>query len=422
MSKAVAGQPYTVVTGDTLSGIAAQSYGNGRKWPIIWKANQTTLRSGNPDLIFPGEIINVPVDPEQQLVENEIARASSADLKGKDRDDFTFEVDGIEIPIQTGTLIRTMDTAADGFGVNIQWDTENEEIYNLLCPYKYQAVKCYLGGKRVFTGTLYKTSPSISESGVQMALEGATGTADIVDSTMRPPFESKKITLKDRAEEIIGPLGIPVIYDFEDTEIFDRVTADPTDTIFDHLSSLAKQRGVLISSTREGELIFYRAATAGTPVGTLEEGRFPVRSLSASFDGRSRFNSYKAIANSPNDKRINAVSKDNLVPKSRFMTFNADDSTAGNISAAADWRRSKQLAEALILEIPVDSWYAPSGDLWEENTLVTLVSKSLHIPDGFDFSIKRVEYNFQEDGTTALLSVVPPQVYTGEMLEEPWLQ
>jgi len=422
MSKAVAGAPYTVVTGDHLSGIAAQAYGNGRKWPLIWKANQSTLRSGDSDLIFPGEIINIPVDPEQVALENEITRLTADDLKGKDKDDFTFEMDGNEIAIESGTLIRTMDTAADGFTVVLQWDPTDDFLYELFRPYQYRPVKCYLGGKRVFTGIAYKTTPSIGDNGAKMTISGATATADIVDSTMRPPYESKKITLKDRAAELLEPLGIPVVYDFDDTEIFSKVTADPTDKILGHLGDLSRQRGVLISSSRLGELVMYRASTDGQPVGTLEEGRPPVRDLESEFDGRARYNSYKAIANSSNKKRKTAIAKDNNVPKSRFMTFSAEDSTAGNIQTAADWRRSKQLAKSLTLDIPVDSWYDPNDELWEENTLVTLVSRSLYIPDGFDFSIQRVEYGFSDQGTPSVLSLIPPQAYTGEELVEPWLQ
>lgn len=60
------GRIYTIVRGDTLWGIARRFYGSGSKWPTIWKANSSVgsdgigLRSGNPDLIFPGERIRIP--------------------------------------------------------------------------------------------------------------------------------------------------------------------------------------------------------------------------------------------------------------------------------------------------------------------------------------------------------------------------
>ena len=51
---------------------------------------------------------------------------------------------------------------------------------------------------------------------------------------------------------------------------------------------------------------------------------------------------------------------------------------------------------------------------------MTLESPSLFVPDGFDFLIRSVEYLFSESGVTANLELVPPQVYSGEAITEPW--
>lgn len=50
---------YTVVSGDTLWGIARRHYGKGTEWRRIWEANKP-MTSGNPDLIYPGEVILLP--------------------------------------------------------------------------------------------------------------------------------------------------------------------------------------------------------------------------------------------------------------------------------------------------------------------------------------------------------------------------
>lgn len=50
---------YTIQSGDTLWGIAQRFLGNGSRWPEIYRAS--TLRSGDPNLIFPGEVVNIPV-------------------------------------------------------------------------------------------------------------------------------------------------------------------------------------------------------------------------------------------------------------------------------------------------------------------------------------------------------------------------
>lgn len=50
---------YTVRSGDTLSAIALEFYGDGTLWPLIYAANRATI-GGNPDLIFPQQRLAVP--------------------------------------------------------------------------------------------------------------------------------------------------------------------------------------------------------------------------------------------------------------------------------------------------------------------------------------------------------------------------
>ena len=52
-------EQYTVVAGDTLSGIAQARYGNASLWPRLFEANRDQI--SNPDLIFPGQVLRIPV-------------------------------------------------------------------------------------------------------------------------------------------------------------------------------------------------------------------------------------------------------------------------------------------------------------------------------------------------------------------------
>jgi nucleoid-associated protein YgaU len=49
---------YTVVSGDTLSGIAQQWYGDAGQWPRIFEANRDQI--SDPNLIFPGQVLRIP--------------------------------------------------------------------------------------------------------------------------------------------------------------------------------------------------------------------------------------------------------------------------------------------------------------------------------------------------------------------------
>ncbi len=49
---------YTVKTGDTLSKIAKEHYGDAMKYPVIFEANKPMLT--DPNLIYPGQTLRIP--------------------------------------------------------------------------------------------------------------------------------------------------------------------------------------------------------------------------------------------------------------------------------------------------------------------------------------------------------------------------
>ena len=52
------GQVYVIQPGDTLWGVSERFYGTGTRYMEIF--NASSFRSGNPSLIFPGEVANIP--------------------------------------------------------------------------------------------------------------------------------------------------------------------------------------------------------------------------------------------------------------------------------------------------------------------------------------------------------------------------
>jgi len=66
---------YTVVEGDYLRKIAEEKYGDPDLWTLIWEANKESIYNAdeflkpykkkilNPDIIYPGQILNIPSKP-----------------------------------------------------------------------------------------------------------------------------------------------------------------------------------------------------------------------------------------------------------------------------------------------------------------------------------------------------------------------
>lgn len=422
----IPGKIYLVKEGDTLSKISIRAYGDVSQWPKIHRANLTVLKSDDPNLIFPGEEIIIPLLKKILPV-----------IPGKN--DLTFIIGGIEVITESARIVRTMDSAADSWAVRVPWEPGLDKAFDkATLPFSYAPSIFFIGNIVQGIGTLYSSNPIYNTNGRSKELESFSNTADIVDSTMPPPYEFNNITLGDLANELCSPLGISVklqirtgqLLELEDFGVdlggpFDRATAESDETIFSFISRLAKARGYLASSSREGDLVFLIANTHSAPVGTIEEqtgGNFSQGSTEfrATFDGRKRFNAYKVNSNSPGGEAKTAVAKDSNVPKSRFKTIQADNNIEGELQSIANWERSKQIVEALTIPFPVVGWYAPNGKLWAENTTVTVKSKTISVPDGFTFLIRQVEFILENGGRSSILSLVPPEAYTGEVLTDPW--
>lgn len=423
MSKPIPGKNYTIQDEETLSNLASIAYGDASLWGLIYKANLKTLKSNDPDIIFPDEVLFIPERPELRDALEKIIQSSSS------TDGFVLEIGGREIPIISGKAIRTMDTAADAWTAVIAW-TPGADLFidRVTAPYSYEKSKVFLDGVELVTGPLFLVKQMLNEGdGQRKELGGFSATVSIVDSDMNPElYQEKNVSLKDRCTNLLEPYGLKVVVDSvaaeAANEIFKRVKSKKDETIFKHLSKLAKQRQVLISSTVKGNLLLTKSKTKNQPVGIIEEASVnPALSYQAIFDGRKRFSSYRVTSQTPKkrNKKV-GISNDPNVPIMRFKNITVDNATDGNIKNIADWARSKQFASALTIPFPVPSWHDPNGNLWRENTTVVVKSKTIGTPDGFTFLIRQVEYNFSESGRTAILNLIPPQTYTGEPIIEPW--
>lgn len=408
--KPIPGKIYVVQSGDTPESISKKAYGDSSFTSTIDNANQSESKAG----LKVGEKIIIPSINTRKI--------KSHPLINKKKDELTVRIEDREIELDSASIVRSIDSGAYGWYGVFPWDPgEDIEIDNLLRPYGYPNSQIYIGNELIFSGLVYASNPSLTDSGRIKELKGASYTADAIDSTIKPPYEKNNVTIEQRANELIASIGIGLESDISTGGQFSRITATPEESIFRHLVKLASQRGFLISTNPEGNMVFKKAA-GGESVGTLQEGDGIVTDWAAEFDGRKRYSVYRAIGQSPGENSKPSIAKDDAVPRSRSLTFQPNDTTAGNIKNAAEWKRSKQLADSLSIQLPVNTWFSPNGSLWEENTIVTVISKTFSIPDGFNFLIRSVEYNFETSGKTALLTIVPPQVYTGEKLIDPWSQ
>lgn len=416
MNRPIPGKTYIVKKGDTLSGIAGMAYGDPLLFPRIFQANQSAVKSGDPDKIVPGEILFIPVLPEIEIIREKFFQS------GRITDGVELKIEDRILPVSSARVIRTMDTIADMWTATIAWEPGiDKRLDELTKAYAMPKASISLDGELMVSGILYDVEQISDKNGRSKNLGGYSFTIDLVDShPIKPPYEHKGgIKLEKRCENLLTPLGMGVELapGLDTGGAFKDVKIKPTETIHKHLKGLSDQRSILLSSTPEGNLLLLRADLTSPSVGTLEEGKSLIADLSAKFQGRKRFSVYRALSKGSRwgVEKV-GIAKDDEVSRVRCHTFIVDDAIKGEMNDIAAWRKNKKAAKSEIIKLPVTSWNAPNGKKWKANTRVTIKSITFDQPDGFNYLIKQVEYTFDNSGKNAILSLIDPKFYSKQLV------
>ena len=337
--------------------------------------------------------------------------------------DFDLKINGKSVQVLSGRYIDTADTGADGFTASILCDRlKQPDLYDAISPFRFSPVELFLDGELVLTGKITKTTSNRSARGIIYNLEGFSNTFNFLDSKLAPPYEISGMTLHSVAIIIGRQTATKIVHTGPDGNKFDKVTVRRGQSAFQFLKPLARQRKHIISTTPQGDLLLYLPTVTGKTVGTIEEGSpgsLLQQEFSASFDGRKRFKTFRAVSQTPAGT-ASAVATDKNINQPRHQVFVANDQVSGAIKETAEFQKNLSLLDSLTQKIPVIGWTAPDGTSFKSNTLITLKSETMFIPDGFTFFIRHAEPILNGSSKTAVLSLIPPNVYTELEVEEPW--
>lgn len=353
-------------------------------------------------------------------------------INGKDKDELTLIIEGREIIIENGKLVKTINTATDVFSCVMPWEPGLDSyIDEITAPFSYSECFIYIGGILQMKGILYNVGHAIDEGGSVKNLEIYSKTADLIDSSVRFPFETNNMTLFERIESQLNStvtnrqfseLSVEIDDGVDIGSKFSRIDAKYSDNCFERIAKLAAERGLLVSNTIEGNLLIIKPNVNSKPVGTIIEGDSITEKFNIEFKGRERWKYYQSFSSSSKSSKTKKTQEasDLSIPRDRFLSFDAPDSLPGEAKNAAEWKKNKSAADSLDMKFPVREWYAPNGEIWQPNTTVSVVSPTIGITTGYTFLIVAVEYNYNSDGSPAVLDLKPPTAYTTGIIEEPW--
>jgi prophage tail gpP-like protein len=345
----------------------------------------------------------------------------------------TLLINGEKVNVSAATVKCSIENAASGFSAIIPLSTDFKNLP--IKPFGFEDCELYLGKELIITGRVYIPEPDFSVDGYSATVEGVSLAADFVDSKIYPPLEYNFITLGELVDALAEQIGMTAEYEYSvGSNFFERATADHGDTMFEFLSKLAGERGVLITSNAKGKICLVQANISGKPVCCIGDEKNPLSKITSKFDGRKLFHSYRATSTSPttvlsnSKKRKKKIYKDKTIyrtitivdagiPEGRQTSARCDNVTVGDAEKTAMQLQRKAYADAIEIHVPVNSWYVPgTEDLWRENTIVTIQSPAAWLHNGFDMLIRGVTYTYANSGCIAILDVCPPQCYSDKAI------
>lgn len=441
---------------ETLRDISRQAYGRDLS-NLLTQANLDKLAPRGRSLeglpiIYKGDDLFIP--NYKNRYNNETVTA-----------DFDTQIEvrlnGTKIPgAVAGRINRQMNTIANGFTLSAPFDYMDNDQLDLFRPFGWQKAQLYIGGELYITALASKWDFSTDDNGVMATIECRTMPGEMLECMgMRPKMQFKKgLRLIDICVEVARPYGITcyasdggggiveapppkktkkpennIDYAYDDdgyimsadAEDMDNplglIEQDYTQTDADFLQELAKQKGFLLTSMADGNLLLTRANIKDKAVCALRQGEYPVISVSGSYDGSKRFSKWQAVSEKDGQSGISKTLEDKTVPVPRGFVFKATEADDKNITAAVNWRMAKSIADSISIPVTVAGWRNVEGELWKENVVVTLFAPGAFVIKEVKMITESVELSKDESGgDIANLQLVIPESYTTTMPKEPF--
>ncbi len=405
---------HNVRSGDTFDSIAREAYGTETESAAIARANP-----GVQEPLTAGTLVIVPGLPDAPQGTQQNAPSDSEDEVAVLIDDVRFRFwDSMNI----SRSIDSMDTVSFG----APFDDTAPGFRELFRPFSFKPITVTVGGEPLFTGTMVGVDPVLEPSRRSIAISGY-GLPGVLNDCTPPastfPLEFNGQTLKEIASCMAAPFGVGVEFAIEEGPVFDRVASDPSKKVLAFLTGLAKQRNLVMSSTARGKLLFSQSVTPGTPVARLRQGESPLLTVSPSFNPQ-RYHSH-ITGMQPTSVGSHGTSFTARNPRLegvvRPLTVSVQDTIGGDVQPAVEASLGRMFGNIASYTATVDTWRDPSGELWAPNTTITLLAPGAMVYSEYEFIVRSVGFSRNRAEETAVLNLVMPGSFSGQVPETlPW--
>jgi prophage tail gpP-like protein len=279
-----------------------------------------------------------------------------------------------------------------------------------------------------FAGTLIDVKPNVTPEVSEVDVTGYARPGVLIDCTAPSPSSEKPIAfqnvgLRAICEKLTAPFGIECVFPDGEGPVFKSVKLEIDKKIFEFLTDLAKQRNLVISNTPDGKLRCWKSAPVGQPVARFVAGKTPITSIKANYNPQEYFSEITGFAK----KRPRGKATETnpfLTAVLRPDAFKLDDSEKGDAPEAVRAKLGRMFANILSIEIEdIPTWRDPNGNLWRENTTVTLIAPHVMVYRETEFLVRKVKLRQDQKQETASLTLVLPGAFSGNVPDVlPWTE
>lgn len=402
---------YTVKQGELLKrDVTRRFYGTPDNYLLIQNANPflatRALSSEGTPKLQAGDVLTIP------LAEKELS-----DISAESADSLDVFLNGAKINVPSNfSFTETFDTCSDRFSLVLPFEPGRDS--GLYVPYSNPAFSIFLGGKPAFTGVVEVMSPKNSTGERSMEISGRSRTYILQKSNIPVtsyPLERTDISLENILNTWILPLfSLQLEVLSPTTSPFSRVTAKESESAWSFISGLAREKGVLFSSTGTGKLAM-KKYTPSLPVFFFEEGKNFFTIPSISYDASKLFRTQTGFSQSPGAPNNKATENLSILAENSYRVFELKDATSSDISEAVKWELTKALRDSFKFSISVPGWIIPyKNKRWTAGDSITIKAPSALINSPVSLLIKSVTFSLKGNSKSASLELILPNTYSAD--------
>lgn len=315
-------------------------------------------------------------------------------------------------------LNLSLDKFASTFSFDSRFDNQNPLHQEIFRPLSYPKVEIFTNEDRLLiTGTIVNNSFNSQKTDELINVSGYSKSGILEDVSIPLdlyPLEKNNQSLSEISSQLISYFGLRQIIDTnvsnEMNSVYEKVTAEPSDSVGGFLSKLASQKNVIIGHTIRGDVYYFKALLNTKPVRFYNQSN--VINANISIDGRGFHSQINVIRQpSANNSGVSTVDTVNnsLVSQRRSVTKvlssgeDTDVSKAANNVLAAELKSIK-----LSFSLPKIDYDLKCGQLIE------FQNPDLYIYKRNVFVISEINYEEKQQSDTMNLSCLIPEAFTGD--------